>query len=99
MTRPALALPRSLPLLRPQGVSHAALGVDQRRAERVELAAQVADVGLDDLRLPGVVPAPHALQQLGAGEYPAPVPQEAGEQPKLGGRQFNRHTRPAHCPA
>src|SRR5215469_2320423 len=67
----------------PQAVADAALGVDERRAERVELAPQVADVGLHDLGLARVVPAPHSLQQLRPRQHPALVPHEIGQQPEF----------------
>src|ERR1700758_1193846 len=46
-------------------------GGQRRRAEPVELAPQVADVGLHHLGLAGVAAAPHALQQLGPGQHAA----------------------------
>src|SRR5262249_53102663 len=52
------------PLRQPEAVAHPPLGVDQGRAERVQLAPQVADVGLHDLGLAGVVPSPDVLEQL-----------------------------------
>src|SRR5579875_4035844 len=62
----------SRPMLsQPQAVPHPALGVDHRRAERIQLAPQVADVGLDDLRLARIIPAPDILQQLFPGQHPA----------------------------
>jgi hypothetical protein len=64
-------------------VTDAALGVDERRAERVELAAQVADVGFQDLGLAGVLPAPDVLQQLLAGEHQPLVAHQVGQQPEL----------------
>ena len=53
-------------------VADAAAGVDERRPEPVELAPQVADVGLHDLGLAGVAPAPDALQELGPGSARCP---------------------------
>jgi catechol 2,3-dioxygenase-like lactoylglutathione lyase family enzyme len=47
---------------RAEAVADAALGVDYGRAEGVELAAQVADVGFQDLGLPGVFPAPDVFE-------------------------------------
>ena len=58
-------LRRSLTVVRPlrtQAVADPPLGVNQRRPERVKLAAQVADRGFDDLRLARIVPAPDVLQ-------------------------------------
>src|SRR5208337_4230542 len=78
---------------RAQAVADAALGVDQRRPERVELAAQVADVGLHDLGLPGELPAPYVLQQLLPGEHPPLVTHQVREQPKLRRREL--HLSPA----
>ena len=58
--------------------------LDQRRAERVELAAQVAHVGLDDVRVPAEVVAPHVLEDLALREDAARVEQEEAEQVELG---------------
>src|SRR5271165_6126282 len=57
----------------PEGVADAPDRVDQRRVELVDLLAQVADVGLDDVRVPveGVVPDP--VEDLGLGHDPPPV--------------------------
>src|SRR5579872_3875832 len=45
-----------------EAVPYAALSVDERRPERVQLAPQVGDVCLHHLRLPAELPAPHVLQ-------------------------------------
>jgi len=58
--------------------------VDERRPEPVELAPQVADVGLYDLGLAAVAPAPHELQELGSGQHAALMAQQAGQQPEFG---------------
>src|SRR5215467_12166492 len=68
-----------------QAVANPALRVDQRRAERVKLAPQVADVGLDDLRLARVIPSPDVLEQLCPGQNSALVPHQVREQPELRG--------------
>src|SRR5262249_12486931 len=83
---------------RPEAVADAALGVDQRRAERVELAAQVADVRLEHLGLPGVLPAPDVVEQLLSGQHQALVAHQVGEQPELGGRQFDLNAGPVDRP-
>ena len=72
--------------------------MDQRRAERVELAPQVAHVRLEHLGLPRVLPAPHVLQELLAGEHEPLVAHQVGEQPELGRRQLDGGTRPADHP-
>jgi hypothetical protein len=53
--------------------------VDERRTELVQLAAQVADVRLDDLRVTGVVAAPDVAQQPVVAEHTALIPHQAGE--------------------
>jgi hypothetical protein len=59
--------------------------VDHRRPEPVQLAPQVADVRLDDLRVPGVIAAPDVAEQLGAAEHAALMPHQVCEQAELGG--------------
>src|SRR5579859_7711457 len=73
--------------------------MDERRARPAKLASQVAHVRLDDLGLPGVAPAPHAVQQLGLGQHRALVPQQARQQPKLSGGQVHRGLAPVDRPA
>src|SRR5215469_14284832 len=70
---------------RPEQVSDAPPGVDQPRAERVELPPQVADVGFHDLGLAAPVPSPDVLQELCPGQYLSLVAHQVGEQPELGG--------------
>ena len=79
-------------------VADAAAGVDERRPEPVELASQVADVGLHHLRLAGVAAAPHALQEFGPAQHAALMAQQAGEQPEFGRGQVYRRSRPVHRP-
>src|SRR5262249_1811248 len=93
-----LALFRAVGTGGAEQVADAAAGVDERRPEPVELAPQVADVGLHHLRLAGVAPAPDSLQQLGPGQHAALVPQQAGEQPELGRGQVYQRSRPVHRP-
>jgi hypothetical protein len=52
-------------------IADAAAGVDERRSEPVEFAPQVADVGLHDLSLAGIVQAPYVPQELGPGQHAA----------------------------
>src|SRR5215469_5852279 len=83
---------------RPEAVADATLRVDQRGAKRVELAPQVAHVRLEHLGLPRVLPAPHVLQELLAGEHEPLVAHQVGEQPELGRRQLDGGARPADRP-
>ena len=64
--------------------------LDQRRAERVELLAQVADVGLDDVRVAAEVVVPDVLEDLRLREHAARVEHEVAEQRELGRRQRDR---------
>src|SRR5215510_4890001 len=82
----------------PQAVADATLGVDERWPERVKLAPQIADVGLDDLRFARIVPAPHVLEQLCPGEHPPLVSHEVGEQLEFGLRELNRRSGTVHGP-
>src|SRR6185312_1459813 len=55
--------------------------VDRGGAVRAaQLAAQVADVDVDDVRRRIVLVAPHGAQDLLAGDDPAAVAQQVGEQ-------------------
>ena len=47
-----------------QRVADAAHGVDQRRAVRVELLAQIADVGLEHARVAAEVVVPDVVEDL-----------------------------------
>src|SRR4051794_6310984 len=48
----------------PEGVAHPADGVQQPRVGGVDLAAQVGDVGLDDVGLAVEVVVPHVVEDL-----------------------------------
>src|SRR6266540_2868363 len=61
--------------------------MDQPGLNRVELAAQVVDVGLDDAVVAAEVVAPHVVEDLALGQYPARVGHEVAQQLELGGRQ------------
>src|SRR5215472_5532297 len=82
-----------------QQVADTPLGVDESRTERVELAAQVAYVGLHDLGLAPLAPAPHHLEQLCPGEDQSLVPHQAGEQPELGWGQVHLLAAMVHRPS
>src|SRR4051794_19512183 len=49
---------------RPERVANAADGVDQRRAELVDLLAEIADVRLDDVRVALEVVLPNMIENL-----------------------------------
>src|SRR6204780_2156184 len=87
------------PLSRPEAVAHASLGVDHRWPERVQLAPQIADVGLHDLGLAGVVPSPYVLEELRPGEHPSLVPHQVCEQAELGWGQLDGDAAAVHGPA
>src|SRR4051794_11617344 len=53
-----------------QGVAHPADGVQQPGLGGVDLAAQVGDVGLDDVRLPVEVVVPHVVEDLRLRQHP-----------------------------
>src|SRR4051794_25983521 len=57
--------------------------LDQGRADRVELAPEVADVGLHDVRVAAEVVAPHVLEDLALREHAARVEHEEAEQVEL----------------
>src|SRR6516165_3217807 len=78
-----------LPPLGFQHVPGLAHGLDQRRAVDVELAAQVAHVGLDDVRIAAEVVPPDVLEDLSLREHTARVEQEEPEQVELGGGEVD----------
>jgi hypothetical protein len=67
--------------------------VEDSRAVRFELAAQGADVDLDDIWIVSVV-APDLGKQLVLGKHQAAPADEVGEQPQLGRGQIE----PRACP-
>jgi acetyl-CoA C-acetyltransferase len=82
-----------------QQVADSAAGVDERHAEPVELAPQVADVRLHDLGPARLLPAPDLPQQLLAGQHAVLVAHQERQQPELGRRQLHRRAGPVHGPA
>ena len=78
-----------LPPLGFEHVAGLAHRLDHRRAGGVELAAQVAHVGLDDVRVAAEVVAPHVLEDLALREHAARVEQEEAEQVELGRGQVD----------
>ena len=87
--QPRAQRPASRPR-RAQRVADAAHGLDQRRAVRVELLAQVADVGLEHARVAAEVVVPHVVEDLRAGQHAARVEHQVAQQPVLGGGQLDR---------
>src|SRR3712207_9346766 len=73
-----------------QGVAEPANRADQLRIAVVELAAEVADIGLDGGRVTGESIIPKVLQNLVFGEDPAPVEHQVAEQPGIRGRSEER---------
>src|SRR5688572_7775493 len=67
-----------------QRVPDQADGVDERRAEAVELLAQVADVGLDHVVAAVVVVLPHVIEDLRLGQHPSGVEHEVAQEVELG---------------
>src|ERR1700733_4835829 len=100
-SRPSRLSPRTglPPLSQPEAVAHPSLGVDHRWPERVQLAPQIADVGLHDLGLAGVVPSPYVLEELRPGEHPSLVPHQVCEQAELGWGQPDGARAAVHGPA
>ena len=86
--------PRSDITREPQRVADAPDGLDERRADAVDLLAQVADVRLDDGRVAAEVVLPDVVEDLVAGQDPAGVGQQEAQELVLGGRQVDR-PRPA----
>src|SRR5689334_4696214 len=80
-------------------VSDLADRADQRRADRIELPAQVADVGLDDVRVAGEVVLPHVLEDLALREHPPRVVQEVAQEGVLGGGQIDPGVAAVHLMA
>ncbi len=64
-------------------------------AVSAQLAAQVADVDIDDVGARVVLVAPDGAQDLLAGEHPAAVAQQVGEQLELGRREPDQDAAPA----
>jgi hypothetical protein len=60
----------------------------------VDLLAQVADVGLDDVVVAAEVVAPDVVQDLGLGQHPPGVQQQVAQQLELGRGQLDRPPAP-----
>src|SRR5207248_4226088 len=63
--------------------------LDEGRAEQVELLAQIAHVGLDDVRVAAEVVAPDVLEDLALREDAARVEHEVAQQAELGSGQLD----------
>src|SRR5262249_28154881 len=91
-TRRARSERRPIALLL-RGFEHVARlphGPDQRRPRRVQLAAQIADVGLDHVRVAAEVVAPDVLEDLPLREHAARVQEEEAQERELGRRERDR---------
>src|SRR5437764_10571425 len=77
-----------------EAVAHLPAGVDERRAQRVKLLAQVADVGLEDVGIAFEVVLPHVLEDLHLGEDPAGIEHEVAQEVELGRGQVHEHPAP-----
>ena len=82
-----------------QRVAEAAHGVDQRLAGGVDLLAQVADVGLHDVRVAAEVVVPDVVQDLRLAQHPAGVGEQVAQQPELGGRELHELAGAPHLAA
>src|SRR5262245_12690437 len=83
----APAVPAVTGVSSPGGFEHVAglpHGLDERRAERVELLAQVADVRLDDIGVTAEVVVPDVLKNLSLREHAPWIQHEEPEERKLG---------------
>src|SRR5262249_5888287 len=74
----------ALPLAGFEDVTGLPHGADQRWAGGVELLAQVADVGLDDVRVAAEVVAPDVLEDLSLRQDTTRVQHEETEEVELG---------------
>src|SRR6187455_454957 len=70
--------------------------LDQRRAERVELLAQVADVRLDDVRVAAEVVVPHVVEDLALRQDAPRVQHQEPEQLELGASQLDQRVAAPH---
>src|SRR5262245_29707933 len=68
-----------------EAVAHAADRLDQPGVDVVDLAAEVADVGLDDAAVPAEVVLPDVVEDLRLGHDAPLVHEEVAEQVVLGG--------------
>ena len=79
-----------------QGVADQTDRVDDRGAGRLQLLAQVADVGLDHVAVPAEVVVPHVVEDLGLGQHVARIEEEEPEQVELGGGERDGLAGPGH---
>ncbi len=79
-----------------QGVADEADGVDERRAEFLELLAQVADVGLHDVPVATEVVVPDVVEDLRLREDVTRIEHEVAEEVELGRREVDGVAVPAH---
>src|ERR1035437_9213823 len=70
--------------------------MDDRRADRFELLAEIADVGLDHVAASAEVVVPHVVEDLGLGQHVARGEEEETKQVELGGREGDGLTGPSH---
>src|SRR6266511_1394455 len=80
---------RLLAVGEPQHVPDAADGVDQPRFDRVDLAAQVRHVRLDDAAVALEVVVPHVVEDLSLRQHPPDVVHQVAQQLELGRRQLD----------
>src|SRR6266853_4704350 len=85
----------SLPWLA-EDVPDAAHGLNQGRLEAIDLAAQVADIGLEHARVAAEVVVPYVVEDLTAGEDAAGGDQQIAEQAILGRGQLDDVGAAAH---
>ena len=78
----------------PEHVADAPQRVDQVGLHQVDLAAEVGDVGLDDVAVAVEVVVPHVVEDLGLREHPPGVHHEVAQQLELRGRQRHRRAAP-----
>src|SRR5580698_3227341 len=67
-----------------KGVADQPDGVDHRRPGDVELLAQVADVGLDDVGVTPEVVVPHVIEDLALRQHPPGVEEKEAQEAELG---------------
>src|SRR5581483_2800597 len=73
----------------PERVPHETNGVNQGRAQPVELLAQVTDERLDDVLVAFEVVVPHVIEDLGLRQHAPRVEHEVAEQVELGGGEMH----------
>src|SRR4051812_10895924 len=83
MPRPRSTATPSLSARFAQDVSHSAKSVQQSLLPRVDLAAQIGDIGLDDVDVAAEVVAPHMVEDLRLGQHGAGIDDEVAQQGEL----------------